>query len=98
MAKLGRVIGNTMTNVSPSNLKLIGRATYLIQSHVNDSLKKPGWIKNMDGVNLSVMAKPTLFFLTPLLILKTKKRWLARRPKWPCPSSEFSNPCSRKGE
>lgn len=45
MAKLGRVIGNTMTNVSPSNLKLIGRATYLIQSHVNDGLKKPGWIK-----------------------------------------------------
>jgi len=45
MAKLGRVIGNTMTNVSPSNLKLIGRATYLIQSHVNDCLKKPGWIK-----------------------------------------------------
>ena len=45
MAKLGRVIGNTMTNVSPSNLKLIGRATYLIQSHVNDCLKRPGWIK-----------------------------------------------------
>ena len=46
MAKLGRVVGNTMTNVSPSNLKLIGRATYLIQSHVNDCLKRPGWIKN----------------------------------------------------
>jgi len=45
MAKLGRVVGNTMTNVSPSNLKLIGRATYLIQSHVNDCLKRPGWIK-----------------------------------------------------
>lgn len=45
MARLGRVIGNTMTNVSPSNLKLIGRATYLIQSHVNDCLKKPEWIK-----------------------------------------------------
>lgn len=45
MAKLGRVIGNTMTNVSPSNLKLIGRATYLIQSHVNDCLRKPDWIK-----------------------------------------------------
>jgi N-acetylmuramic acid 6-phosphate etherase len=27
MTRLGRVIGNTMTNVSPSNLKLIGRAT-----------------------------------------------------------------------
>lgn len=45
MARLGRVIGNTMTNVSPSNLKLIGRATYLIQSHVNDCLRQPEWIK-----------------------------------------------------
>jgi N-acetylmuramic acid 6-phosphate etherase len=35
MTKLGRVVGNTMTNVKPSNLKLIGRATYLIQLHVN---------------------------------------------------------------
>ena len=45
MAKLGRVIGNTMTNVSPSNLKLIGRATYLIQSHVNDVLGQATWVK-----------------------------------------------------
>jgi N-acetylmuramic acid 6-phosphate (MurNAc-6-P) etherase len=43
MAALGRVIGNTMTNVSPSNLKLIGRATYLILSHVNDILGRPEW-------------------------------------------------------
>ena len=39
MARLGRVVGNTMTHVHPSNLKLIGRATYLIQSHVNDTLQ-----------------------------------------------------------
>jgi len=45
MARLGKVIGNTMTNVSPSNLKLIGRATYLIQSHVNDVLSRPEWVK-----------------------------------------------------
>jgi N-acetylmuramic acid 6-phosphate etherase len=45
MARLGKVIGNTMTNVSPSNLKLIGRATYLIQSHVNDVLSRPQWVK-----------------------------------------------------
>jgi hypothetical protein len=45
MARLGKVIGNTMTNVSPSNLKLIGRATFLIQSHVNDILARPGWVK-----------------------------------------------------
>jgi len=44
MAKLGRVVGNTMTNVSPSNLKLIGRATFLIQSHVNDALGRPAWV------------------------------------------------------
>jgi N-acetylmuramic acid 6-phosphate (MurNAc-6-P) etherase len=45
MTRLGRVIGNTMTNVSPSNLKLIGRATSLIQSHVNDVLARPDWVK-----------------------------------------------------
>ena len=45
MAKLGKVIGNTMTNVSPSNLKLIGRATFLIQSHVNDVLSRPAWVR-----------------------------------------------------
>ncbi len=45
MTKLGRVIGNTMTNVSPSNLKLIGRATYLIQSHVNGVLSAPQWVR-----------------------------------------------------
>jgi N-acetylmuramic acid 6-phosphate (MurNAc-6-P) etherase len=45
MTRLGKVIGNTMTNVSPSNLKLIGRATYLIQSHVNDVLARPAWVR-----------------------------------------------------
>ncbi|MGD0781834.1 MAG: hypothetical protein ABSA30_03135, partial [Candidatus Aminicenantales bacterium] len=45
MAKLDKVIGNTMTNVSPSNLKLVGRATYLIQLHVNDKLGDPAWVK-----------------------------------------------------
>jgi N-acetylmuramic acid 6-phosphate etherase len=45
MTRQGRVIGNTMTNVSPSNLKLIGRATFLVQSHVNDVLARPDWVK-----------------------------------------------------
>lgn len=43
MAKLGKVIGNTMTNVSPSNLKLIGRATFLVQSHINDVISGRRW-------------------------------------------------------
>jgi len=45
MARLGKVVGNTMTNVSPSNLKLIGRATYLIQSHINDIFSHPRWVE-----------------------------------------------------
>jgi N-acetylmuramic acid 6-phosphate etherase len=45
MARLGRVVGNTMTDVFPSNLKLIGRATYLIQSHVNDAVRQAEWIE-----------------------------------------------------
>ena len=43
MARLGRVVGNTMVFVSPSNLKLIGRATALIRTHVNDLLGKAEW-------------------------------------------------------
>ena len=39
MCRLGRVCYNTMTNVSPSNLKLIGRATFLALSHIADMLK-----------------------------------------------------------
>ena len=44
MAAMGRVIGNTMTNVSPSNLKLVGRATYLIMTHVNDTIFRKEWV------------------------------------------------------
>lgn len=43
MAKRGRVVGNTMTSVQPGNLKLIGRATWLILSHVNGVLETAAW-------------------------------------------------------
>lgn len=43
MARLGCTVGNTMTAVQPGNLKLIGRATYLIQSHVNAVLETGTW-------------------------------------------------------
>jgi len=45
MARLGRTVGNTMTAVQPGNLKLIGRATFLIQSHVNAVLDSASWRK-----------------------------------------------------
>jgi N-acetylmuramic acid 6-phosphate (MurNAc-6-P) etherase len=40
MTKMGRVVGNTMTNVRAGNLKLIGRATYLTKMHVDDVIKR----------------------------------------------------------
>jgi N-acetylmuramic acid 6-phosphate etherase len=42
MTKMGRVVGNTMSNVRAGNLKLIGRATYLTKVHVDDVIKKGG--------------------------------------------------------
>ncbi|MFC6840279.1 hypothetical protein [Xanthomonas theicola] len=43
MARLGRVVGNTRTAVQPGNLQLIGRATWLIQSHGNGVLDSAAW-------------------------------------------------------
>ena len=40
MTMIGRVVGNTMSNVRAGNLKLIGRATYLTKVHVDDVIKK----------------------------------------------------------
>jgi N-acetylmuramic acid 6-phosphate (MurNAc-6-P) etherase len=45
MTLLGRVAGNTMTSVNPGNLKLIGRATFLIMLQVNDVTSRQEWIK-----------------------------------------------------
>lgn len=51
MAMMGKVVGNTMTNVNPSNLKLIGRATYLIMSHVNDTISRSEWVRKWGGTS-----------------------------------------------
>ena len=40
MTLLGRVVGNTMTNVRAANLKLIGRATYLAKTHIDDIIRR----------------------------------------------------------
>ena len=51
MARLGRIVGNTMTHVNPSNLKLIGRATYLIKSHVNDIISTEEWSRKFGEID-----------------------------------------------
>jgi len=73
MTALGRVIGNTMTNVSPSNLKLIGRATYLIQSHVNDCLRRPEWIKKYGLRPLITYGEANAVLFDSIAFLKEKQ-------------------------
>lgn len=73
MACLGKVIGNTMTNVSPSNLKLIGRATYLIQSHVNDVLQQPQWVKQYSIKNPISYGEANAVLFEAIHFLKDKK-------------------------
>jgi N-acetylmuramic acid 6-phosphate etherase len=45
MARMGKVIRNTAVDINLHNLKNIGRATHLVQSHVNDVLHHPEWVK-----------------------------------------------------
>ena len=45
MARLGKAAGNRMVYVQPANLKLIGRAVFLVQSLVNEVLRNPRWEK-----------------------------------------------------
>jgi len=74
MARLGKVTGNTMTNVSPSNLKLIGRATYLVLSHVNDILSRPQRVK-LYGIQKPISyGEANAVLLDAISFLKNKKR------------------------
>jgi N-acetylmuramic acid 6-phosphate etherase len=52
MARSGRVIGNTITAFDPSYPRSIDRATAMLLSHVNDVLKRPGWVKRHGILNL----------------------------------------------
>ncbi len=56
MSRLVKVTGKPMTSVNPGNLKLIGRATFQIQSHVNHVLaqarRKKQWQKPSGYKNL----------------------------------------------
>jgi N-acetylmuramic acid 6-phosphate (MurNAc-6-P) etherase len=73
MTRLGRVIGNTMTNVSPSNLKLIGRATFLVQSHVNDILSRPAWLRTNGRREPITYGEANVVLFDAISFLKDKK-------------------------
>jgi N-acetylmuramic acid 6-phosphate etherase len=74
MARLGKVVGNTMTNVSPSNLKLIGRATFLIQSHVNDVLARPDWVRRFGVRRPITYGEANAVLFDSIRFLKDKAR------------------------
>jgi len=73
MTRLGRVVGNTMTNVSPSNLKLIGRATFLVQSHVNDVLARLGWVRRNVRREPITYGEANVVLFDAISFLKDKK-------------------------
>lgn len=73
MTRLGKVIGNTMTNVSPSNLKLIGRATFLIQEHINDVIRHPNWVEKYGVKKPISYGEANAVLFEAIKFLKTKK-------------------------
>ena len=67
MTLLGRVVGNTMTNVRAANLKLIGRATYLAKMHIDDLLKrghKKDHIKSITYAEANAILFDTIEYLS----------------------------------
>jgi N-acetylmuramic acid 6-phosphate (MurNAc-6-P) etherase len=46
LARSNRIIGNTKTVIDPNDPKSIDRGTAVIQSHVNEVLKNPDWVKH----------------------------------------------------
>ena len=82
MTKLGRVVGNTMTNVRAANLKLIGRATYLAKLHIDDVIKRRGMIDTqVPYITVNALLMDTIEYLNgkdrgsespvPLTIVRT---------------------------
>jgi len=53
MAGLGRANGNYLTHINPANMKLLGRATHVLQSIVNETLNSPKWVER-NGINTPI--------------------------------------------
>ena len=74
MAKLGRVIGNLMVNVQPTNLKLIGRATNLILNIVNDTISRKSWIVKYGKVKPLTYAEANAILFDAINFVKKLKK------------------------
>ncbi|MCJ7588052.1 MAG: hypothetical protein MUQ00_09165, partial [Candidatus Aminicenantes bacterium] len=74
MARLGKVVGNTMVNVSTSNLKLVGRATSLILMHINDALGRPEWVRLYGRRKPISYGEANAVLFDAISYLKTKRK------------------------
>lgn len=83
MAGLGKITGNYLTHVSPANFKLLGRATHVLQSLVNDTLNSPQWVERY-GIN-----KP-ITFGEANAVLFSSRHYLLDKPPLPQQTSEVS--------
>ena len=78
MARRGNIIGNTLLEVDLDSPRSIGRATALVLSHVNDVLKKPGWVKRHGFQEPISYGEANAVLYDAIDFLKEKKEELAR--------------------
>jgi N-acetylmuramic acid 6-phosphate etherase len=83
MAGLGKITGNYLTHVSPANFKLLGRATHVLQSLVNDTLNSPQWVERY-GINRPIT------FGEANAVLFSSRQYLLDKPTLPQQTSEVS--------
>lgn len=74
MTRLGRISGNTMTHATAYNLRHIGRATHLIQSHVNHTLTQPAWVKQWGMRKPISYGEANAVLYESMTFLKQKRR------------------------
>lgn len=74
MAGLGKITGNYLTHISPANFKLLGRATHVLQSLVNDTLNSPKWVERY-GIN-----SPITFGEANAVLFSSRQYLLDKKP------------------
>jgi N-acetylmuramic acid 6-phosphate etherase len=79
MAKLERVLGNSMLYVYPSNLKLNGRATFLLQTHLNRIIDNSSILSNYPHINYN-QANAILIDTSDYLVKNNQKNDVAVIP------------------
>ena len=90
-----RSSGNTMTNVSPTNLKLIGRATYPHPVPRQRRPGRPGWVKAFGARKPVAYGEANAVLFDAIAFLKDKPAEAGRRPRCRSRSSAFWSRCGR---